>query len=181
MVTSKIKSKANEAQNVINRIAEAGKYDVVKYMTNSDAPVECFMAICSRGDKDYLVDYKEENIKEVFEADELRPNLGSVTPATFRVGDKWGMVNSRGEIILEAKYDSVIQDANDFILLKADGKEGLIAGGHIIAPKFDSIDIWADEKDYIKVTLNGVDGYIDENDEFTTDRSEAYYDNQMFL
>lgn len=174
----KTNAKANEAKNEFKRIAESGNYDDVKYATNVDAPVDRFMAICSRGGKDYLVDHTE-NIREVFEADELRPNIGSVTPATFRVGDKWGMVDSRGEIILEAKYDSVIQDANDFILLKADGKEGLIAAGHIIDPKFDSIDIWADE--YVKVTLNGAEGYIDENDEFTTDRSEAYYNNQMFL
>ncbi|MDE7350506.1 MAG: WG repeat-containing protein [Muribaculaceae bacterium] len=162
-----------------NRIAEAGKYDVIKWQCMPDAPVSRFLSICSRGGKDYLVDHTNETVVEVFEADEIKPNLGYITPATFRIGDKWGIVSSSGEIILEAKYDSVIQDANDFIYIELDGKAGLIADGHIIEPKFDSIDIWDD--DYIKVTLNGEDGYIDENDEFTTDRSEAFYGNQMFL
>ncbi len=179
MKTNKTMTQEKTIENEIKRIKEAGKYDSVKYLTYPDTPTNCFMAICSRSGKDYLVDHSGEDIREVFEADELRANLGSVTPATFRIGDKWGLVNSRGEIILEAKYDSVIQDANDFILLKKDEKEGLIAAGHIIPPKFDSIDIWGD--DYIKVSLNGYDGYIDENDEFTTDRSEACYGNQMFL
>lgn len=174
----KTNAKADEANNEINRITESGNYDAVKYSTNPDAPVDRLMAICSRGDKDYLVDHTE-SIREVFEADELRPNIGSVTPATFRVGDKWGMVNSRGEIILEAKYDSVNPDANEFIFLKLGGKEGFIAGGNIIDPKFDSIEIGAD--DYLEVSFNGEKGYVDENDEFTLDRTEAYYNMNMFL
>lgn len=160
-------------------ITDAERYEEVKFFTKSGAPVDRLMAICSRGGKDYLVDHTEDILKEVFVADELCPNLGFVTPATFRIGDKWGMVNVYGDIILEAKYDSIKPDANDYVFLTLDGKEGFIAGGYLIEPKFDSVEIGADE--YIEVTLNGVKGYIDENGEFTTDRDEAYYHYMMFL
>ena len=179
MLANKLAPCDNNIKKEAKRISESGNYDAVKYMTYPDAPVSRFLSICSRGDKDYLVDHTSETVVEVFEADELKPNLGYITPAIFRIGVKWGIVSSSGEFILEPMYDSVIQDANDFIYIELDGKAGLIADGHIIEPKFDSIYIWDD--DYIKVTLNGDDGYIDENDEFTTDRSEAFYGNQMFL
>ncbi|MDE6561338.1 MAG: WG repeat-containing protein [Muribaculaceae bacterium] len=179
MNTNNTMTQEKTIESEIKRIAEAGKYDAVKYVTNPEAPTDCFMAIGSRGGKDYLVDHSGEDIREVFEADELRANLGSVTPATFRSGDKWGIVNSKGEVILDAKYDSVMQDANDFVFLTLNGKEGFIAGGHVFEPQFDSVRIGDDE--YIEVSLNGAKGYIDENDEFTTDRSEAYYHMMMFL
>ncbi|MDE5880150.1 MAG: WG repeat-containing protein [Muribaculaceae bacterium] len=179
MVTNKNMTQEKTIKSEIKRIAEAGRYDAIKYVTDPDTPTDIFMAICSRSGKDYLVDQTEENIKEVFEADEIKANPGSVTPAAFRLGCKWGMVNSKGEVILEAKYDSVRPDANDFVFLTLDGKEGFIAGGHVFEPQFDSVEIGEDE--YIEVTLNGEKGYLDEGDMFTTDRSEAYYNYMMFL
>ena len=169
----------NKLKEERKRIFDAGKYDEIKSQPMPDAPVGRFISICSRGGKDYLVDHTGEDIIEVFEADELCPNLGYSIPATFRSGDKWGLVNGNGDIIIEAKYDSVRPDANDYIFLTLDGKEGFIAGGHVFEPQFDSVKIGDDE--YIEVTLNGAKGYIDENDEFTTDRSEAFYNYQMFL
>ena len=179
MLTNKTMTQEKTIENEIKRIKEAGRYDSVKYLTYPDTPTDCFMAICSRSGKDYLVDHSGEYIREVFEADELRANLGSLTPATFRIGDKWGLVNGNGDIIIEAKYDSVRPDANDYIFLTLDGKEGFIAGGHVFEPQFDSIEIGDDE--YIEVTLNGEKGYIDESDEFTPDRSEAYYNYMLFV
>lgn len=173
-------NQANESQKEMKNIVEAGNYDKVKFLTDSATESgDVLLAICSRGGRDYLINYRGGIIEEVFEADELRPNLGSITPAAFRVGDKWGMVNSRGEVFLEAKYDSVKPDVNEYIFLRLNGKEGFIAGGHIIEPRFDSITVAAD--DYLEVTLNGVKGYVDENDEFTTDRAEAYYNIMMFI
>lgn len=169
----------NKSNNEVKRIAESGNYDEVKYLTSHDAITDCFMAICSRGGKEYLVNHTGESIKEVFEADELRPNLGSVTPATFRVGDKWGIVNSKGEVMLEAKYDTVTPDANGYVFLTLGGKSGFIVGDHVIEPQFDHVAIGDDE--YIEVTLNGVQGYLDENDSFTADKSEAYYNYLMLV
>lgn len=163
----------------IDLIAASGKYAQVKFITIPEAPTDLKVAICRRGAKDYLVEYSEEEVREVFEADEIRPNLASITPTTFRTDNKWGMVNSRGTIILEAKYDSVEPDANDFIFLTLDSKQGFIAGGKIFEPEFDTVKIGA--KEYLEVSLNGKSGYIDENDKFTTDKSEAYYNYMMFV
>lgn len=168
----------NKFQKEIKRIKEAGNYEEVKYITIPDYPTDCLMAICRRGSHEYLVNYTGDTVKEVFKADELLPDLGSIPPATFRIGDKWGMVNSEGEIMIEPKYDSIKLDANLFIFLSNNGKEGFIAGLRIFEPKFDSVQIGED--DYIEVTLNGIKGYIDENDQFTTDKSEAYYNFMMY-
>lgn len=153
------------------------RYDVIKWFPRCGVPSdECF-TIASRDNRDYLINPQGE---EIFEADEIKPHLASITPVVFRSGEKWGMADKTGRISLPAKYDSIELDANGFIFLKAGGKIGFVASYRsVIEPQFDSIEL--DKNDYLIVTLNGVKGYVDENDTFTTDHKNAYYNMQMFL
>lgn len=147
------------------------KYRTIKFYTTHGVPAEAVRAICSLDDKDYLVNCRGE---EVFTADELKAGIGDVTPAPFRKGDKWGIVNSEGRIILEARYDRVTPDFNGYCFLSLDGKEGFIDPfGNVIEPRFDSIEI--DSDDRLLVSLDGRRGYVDEAGEFTDDIDNAYY------
>ncbi|MDE6393703.1 MAG: WG repeat-containing protein, partial [Duncaniella sp.] len=104
----------------------------------------------------------------------------SICPATFAIDGKWGMVNSHGEIVIEPEYDWIKPDANGFCFIGLDGKEGFIAPtGVVIEPVYDSVEIGPDE--YIVVTLGDKKGYVDEFDEFTEERSEAYYNYLMCI
>lgn len=152
------------------------RYDEIKCHVVDD---KCFAfaAIATKDDKDYLIG---EDGNAVFEADEIRPNSGSIIPALFKSDDKWGLVNSRGEVILQAGYDTIKPDSNGFYYITLNGKHGLITPfGEVIEPIFDDIELDAD--DYIVVMLNGKKGYLDEEGEFTEDRKEAYYNMNISL
>ena len=152
------------------------KYDSVKCFTKFPFPKDQCFAIASRNDKDYLINSLGE---EVFEADEIKPYLDLCSIASFRNDTKWGIVKSSGNILLPAKYDSISFGSNGFIFLSLGRKEGFIADSTIIEPQYDSIEF--DEDDNLVVTQNGQKGFIDENDKFTTEKSEAYYNLNMFL
>ncbi len=152
------------------------RYAKVKYYTTFGIPAEDNYAIVSLNGKDILVNGAGD---EVFEADELKPNIGGIVPVLFRKGDKWGIAGSKGEIILPALYDSITPDGNGFTILTSDGKIGFMANGHVVEPKFDDIDLCG--ADYIIVTVDGKQGYVDENDEFTTCEDDAYYSAEMYL
>lgn len=143
---------------------------------NNNLKPNYMFTIETRNGKDHLLDYKGD---EIFAADEIKPNMLTLTPFIFRNGDKYGMVCGHGDVILDPVYDSIRPDANGFTFLTRDGKEGFIANGHLIEPIYDKIEVDAD--DNILVTLNGVEGYIDENDTFTTDPDLALYSMSMFL
>lgn len=133
--------------------------------------------VVSREGKEVLLDCCGS---EVFEADEIALNPLTIAPLLFRQGAKWGMVYCySGRVCLPPEYDAIKPDVNGFIFLTADGKEGFIAGRHRVEPQFDSIEIDADEN--LLVTFGGRNGYVDENDEFTTDKEQAYYNMEMFL
>lgn len=152
-------------------------YTSVKYFNYSPFPKEDCLVIASRNGKDYLINYLGE---EIFEADELKPNLGSICPAMFCIDGKWGIVGATSNVLIPAKYDFIQAGANEFYWLFLDGKEGFIAGADIIEPKFDTITFEGDD-DTLVVTLNGRRGYVDENGDFTEEISQAYYNMQMFL
>lgn len=152
------------------------KYDLIEFFTSSGVPVVENYAIGLRNGKDYLINYKGE---EILEADELLPNDKTITPVLFRKAGKWGIAACDGSVVLENTYDSIQFDSNGFVFLYRDEKEGFIACGHVVEPKFDKIEI--DDSDNLVVYREGVKGYVDENDEFTSDVEEAYYNMNMFL
>lgn len=146
-------------------------YDEIKFFTTFVTDISSYFVIATKDGKDYLLNYTG---LEVFCADELLPDTASITPARFRRNNKWGIVNSAGQIILDNKYDVISSNDNDFIFLTLNGKEGFIDPfGNIVQPIFDRIEVDAD--DYLLVTLNGEKGYIDENRNFTTNKTEAFY------
>lgn len=159
-----------------DKVMIPAKYDSVKCFTKFPFPQDQCCAIASRNGKDYFINSLGQ---EVFEADEIKPYLDLGSIASFRDDTKWGIVKSSGNILLPAKYDSISFGSNGFIFLSLDQKEGFIADNAIIEPQYDSIDI--DEDDNLMVTLNGQKGYINENDKFTPEKSEAYYNLNMFL
>ena len=164
-------------KNSRGEIVVTPRYEEIKYHTIDDE-LDTFKAIATKGSKDYLIC---EEGKAVFEADELRPNSGSICPAIFRTEGKWGVVNRRGEVEIEPLYDSIYPDANGFLFTELGGKEGFIFMPYedVIEPIFERVAI--DEDDYIEVVLNGVKGYVDELGEFTEYRDCAYYNMNLIF
>lgn len=151
------------------------RYDKVKYDTLYGVPTTRNFTIASRGGRDYLINFRG---KEIFSADEICPNGGAITPAAFRLGDKWGIVGSTGKVRSEM-YDKIRFDSNGFTFLERDGKHGFIFNGVTVEPKFDSIEF--DEDDVMTVTLDGREGYVDADGEFTEDPDEAFFRFDMIL
>ncbi len=146
-------------------------YDSLKYMTSLGIPKEEVKAIGVRDDVECVIDYKGH---EFFVAQEIEPGLGLLVPFTFRLGDTWGVGSSGGRIVIPAVMDKIEFGGNGYVFFQKAGKWGLLTPFYsLIPPRFDNID-W-DEKDILVVTLDGVEGYIDERDQFTTDRDEAFY------
>ena len=96
------------------------------------------------------------------------------------INNKWGVIKlPSGEYLIPPECDSVSRNngflfVNDVAIYEKDGKTGVITSdGHFSAPEFDEVEWWDDGA--VKVKLNGEWGYIDENDQFTTNEDEAYY------
>ena len=99
---------------------------------------------------------------------------------SVRISDKWGVLNTtNGELLLPVEYDVIF---NGDTLMFTNGIAFMIKN-----EKFAVMNIYGEyteaifdnampgEDGTIEVTINGVDGYIDENGQFTTDYDEAYY------
>lgn len=84
----------------------------------------------------------------------------SAQPTAYRSGDKWGFVNNKGEIFIEAAYEDAKSFMNGYAAVRKDGLWGYIDrhGTMIIEPQF---------QDALPVMNNGVayvqdaDGYWD--------------------
>lgn len=145
-------------------------YDVVNYYDKMSKIDSGCYAIATRNGKDYLV---EQGGNEIFEADEILPNAGGLCPVKFRVGDKWGVANSHGNVLINPKYDEIHFDSNGYVFYKIGDKNGFSLADKMFEPMFDSIEFGED--DVLVVELNGEKGYLDENGVFTTDSDKAYY------
>lgn len=173
--TNKVYQDENGKFGVVNCLGEVlirAKYDQIKYFDQAGIPPRPIQAIAREGDHEWLVG--SHLIGEILYAKEIRPHLASISPVTFRDGDKWNIACAEGFPLLQFGFDKITPDANDFWWISLDGKEGFIAPGFdIIWPEFDSVKVGSDQR--IIVTKDGREGYVDEDGEFTTDPDRAYY------
>ena len=86
---------------------------------------------------------------------------------------KLGILDAKGNEITPVILDEVHEmiDTDGCIPLVKDGKWGLVHLGTYVKPIYDKMEIWSEE--YVKVWLNGVQGWLDINGQFTTDKSQA--------
>ena len=96
------------------------------------------------------------------------------------INNKWGVIKiPSGEYLIPPECDAVSRSngflfINGLAIYEKDGKTGVISScGHFTKPEFEDIEWWDDGS--VKVKYNGEWGFIDENDQFTTDEDEAYY------
>ena len=87
---------------------------------------------------------------------------------------KYGILDSRGNEITPVIMDEVHEmiDTDGCIPLVKDGKWGLVHFYDYVAPIYDKMEIRSEE--YVKVWLNGVQGWLDNKGQFTTEESQAY-------
>lgn len=88
--------------------------------------------------------------------------------------DKYGILDSHGNeitpIIMDEVHDMI--DTDGCIPLVKDGKWGLVHQYIYVAPIYDKVLISSEE--YVKVWLNGVQGWLDIKGDFTQEESKAY-------
>lgn len=87
---------------------------------------------------------------------------------------KYGILDSNGNEIVPVIMDEVHEmiDTDGCIPLVKDGKWGLVHFYNYVAPVYDRMVISSEA--YVDVWLNGVQGWLDINGQFTTDESQAY-------
>lgn len=147
-------------------------YDKILYWSRMDPFGGPENAVARRGDRFVLINLKEG--REVLVADMITPSDLTLTPVVFTVAVKKGLADSKGNMIIPPRYDSISMLLYGFYEIGLNGKCGLcLPDGNIIEPKFYSFD-YAEEDEYFKVVLDGHKGFIDENGEFTEDESNAF-------
>lgn len=107
----------------------------------------------------YIVDSTEflpvsENVYEELKAFE------SIQPTAYRKGDKWGFVNSKGNVYIEAKWEDAKPFTNGYAAVKENGLWGYInsSGNYVIEPQFlDALSMMENGTAYVKNEL----GYWD--------------------
>lgn len=152
-------------------------YDKIVWFQSSSIPEDRCFSIGLRNGMAYLINPKGE---EVYSANEIRPNIGSIVPSICREGEKWGIVNSKGEYIIKPQYDKISSELNGFWFLELNGKHGFITPfNELFEPVYDKVGF--DDLDFLTVSLGGKVGYIDEEGEFTEDLGEACYHLQMCI
>jgi hypothetical protein len=97
---------------------------------------------------------------------------------------KWGVLNlSTLSFLIPPECDKIFVDngfmfTNGIGYYEKDGKTGVIsASGEFTGAIFD--DVNGDPEGCVKVMLNGEWGFINKENEFTTDEEEAYYYSEM--
>ena len=83
--------------------------------------------------------------------------------------------DGKGTLLTEAVYDHIIFDDCFYVLVK-DGKYGfaMIGYGLMTEPLYENYDIESGTE-YLQVVKDGVNGYIDESGEFTTEEDERFF------
>ena len=104
--------------------------------------------------------------------------VSNLTPV--RKDGKWGVLNvETASYLIPLECDAVYLWAGHLFLNNTgtyikDGKYGVIRpDGHFTAPIFE--DVEAEYETLLKVKLEGVWGYLDANDQFTTDEDAAFW------
>lgn len=77
------------------------------------------------------------------------------------------------EVVVPIDMDEIyeMQDPDGCIPFKKDGKWGVYQLGIYAPPIFERLEVCSE--DYVKVWLNGQQGWVDMNGQFTTNRKEA--------
>ena len=90
-----------------------------------------------------------------------------------RKNGKFGILDAKGNEIAPVIMDKVHEmiDTDGCIPLVKDGKWGLVHLGMYVEPIYDKMEIRSEA--YVKVWLNGVQGWLDINGQFTTEKSQA--------
>lgn len=81
------------------------------------------------------------------------------------------------QVSVEPEYDSVESTDGGFLVLKKDGKFGLFKYGYLLPAEYDRVFV-PSEMGWIKVMKDGVWGYVDADNKFTTDLNKAF---QLFM
>ena len=88
---------------------------------------------------------------------------------------KKGLINGQLETIIPIEMDEIYekQDTEGCIVFTKGDKWGAYHFGQYAPPVFERMEVESEE--YVKVWLNGVQGWIDCNGNFTKDESLAYF------
>ena len=99
---------------------------------------------------------------------------GSLDYYLAKKNGKFGILDTNGNEVAPVIMDEVYEmiDTDGCIPLVKDGKWGLVYFYNYVAPIYDRMVIRSEE--YVDVWLNGVQGWLDMNGQFTTDESRAY-------
>lgn len=94
-----------------------------------------------------------------------------------RIKQKWGIIRiNEKDYPTELNYDEIIERERDLgieFLIKKGDKLGVFIDGDIVPPIYDGIFV-PEVFGWIRVCKDGEWGYLDVNNEFTSDISEAY-------
>ncbi len=115
-----------------------------------------------------IIDKNGNIVKDDIEADFMQ-NTPYPNRFTITIDEKTGLVNEKGEYVIEPIYDLVEfstltreQDSTslDYIIVSKDGYEGLvdINGNTIVEPKFEYVSYFTN--DLAKVGVNGYYGFV---------------------
>lgn len=91
-----------------------------------------------------------------------------------RIKQKWGIATD--SYPTELDYDEIIEKDRSYgnqLLIKKDGKWGTYINGNIIPPVYDGIFV-PEVFGWVRVCKDGEWGYLDINNEFTSDVSKAF-------
>lgn len=90
--------------------------------------------------KSFYIDSKNQKLK-VPEADKLY-SFNENGVALIKVGDKLGLINTKGQFVLEPKYEVIKKFDNGYARFRDNGKWGIIdtKGKEIIPAKYDDIN-----------------------------------------
>lgn len=102
----------------------------------------CYVAI-NNWNKHVLLNHLGQEISSMG-FDEIIPFVEVIRGkhlALVKSNDKWGMINTAGDIVIPVKYDQILDFQNKEAIVLLDGKQGIInTDGNIIIPlKYESI------------------------------------------
>lgn len=140
--------------------SEVTEFPYMDVARNSmDVCSEANLCVVADGKGYYIVDAMNRQPVSEWVYEELKA-FESAQPTAYRSGEKWGFVNNKGEIYLEASYEEARPFQNGYAAVKQNGLWGYIDrnGTMIVPPQFwDALDVMANGVAYVQ----DEDGYWD--------------------
>ena len=160
-------------QDVTGQLLIPPIFDAIPERYASMDEIRCYRNPVVMGGKHYLYDIRNKKVLTEGYDRIFRYFGGNLTFFVAQQDDKRGILDGWGELLVPIIMDEIyeMQDPDGCIPFVKDSKWGVADAFTYAPPIFERLEVWSEG--YVKVWLDGIQGWVDKQGRFTADESQA--------